>query len=52
MLQEIAVTAGEESGVLCFHLRRGLIPWVNLDCNTEMPVAIGEEHEYSGKKLR
>ena len=43
-LQEIRVATREESGVLCFPSRRGLIPRVSLECNPEMPVAPGEEH--------
>ena len=43
-LQETRVATREESGVLCFPSRRGLIPRVILECNPEMPVAHGEEH--------
>ena len=43
-LQETRVATQEESGVLGFPSRRGLIPRVSLECNPEMPVAHGEEH--------
>ena len=51
-LQEIPFATQEESGVLCFHWRRGLTPWVNLECNHEILVATGEEHGVSGHKPR
>ena len=43
-LQETRVATREESGVLGFPSRRGLIPRGSLECNPEMPVAHGEEH--------
>ena len=43
-LQETRVATREESGVLGFPSRQGLIPRVSLECNPEMPVAHGEEH--------
>ena len=42
-LQKIPVATREESGVLCFHSRRGVTLWVNLEFNPEIPVATGEE---------
>ena len=51
-LQEIPVTTGDESRILCFLLRRGLTPRVNLECNTKIPVTIGEEHGFSVQKPR
>ena len=41
----------EESGVLYFPSRRGLTPWVSLECNPEIPVAPGEEHYVLDKSL-
>ena len=39
-LQEILVATREESGVLCFPSRRGLIPRVSLECNPEIPISL------------
>ena len=41
----VRVGALEESAVLCFPSRRGLTPRGSLECNPEIPVAPGEEHE-------
>ena len=43
-LQELHVATREDSGVLCFHSRRGVTPRVSLECNPEIPVAPGVEH--------
>ena len=43
-LQQIPVTTPEENGGLYFHSRRGLTPWLSLECNREICVAPGEEH--------
>ena len=34
----------EDSGVLCFHSRRGVTHQVRLECDPDIPVAPGEEH--------
>ena len=43
-LQEIPIATQKDSGVLCFPLRRGLIPRVSLVCNPQIPVAPRDEH--------
>ena len=43
-LQETRVATREESGVLGFPSRRGLIPWVSLVRKPEIPVAPRDEH--------
>ena len=44
-LQETRVATREESGVLGFPSRRGLIPRVSRECNAEIAVAPAEEHK-------
>ena len=43
-LQELHVVTREDSGVLCFHSRRGVTHRVRLECDPDIPVAPGEEH--------